>query len=215
MRKYELKSFPLLATIFAILALVFAVVAITTSLWSDLYVGGVVFLGLLEVTAAVLILAGLTTGKGLLLRVISIIITVIVLTTSFVLAIVKFEQRDVLLFPISLFMLIASVLELVYFLTIRNPRIQKMYLITSIVLATLIVAYAIAYIVMDIYNAMTYGEYFHTHYYFIILAFAVISILPLTIHNSMTVTEVEVVKEEPTEVQAEEEPQEEEQNPQQ
>ena len=119
MIKYEFKKFPLVATILTILGLVCAVVAIASSLLSDGF-GWIASLALLEIIATVLILAGLTIGRVGMLRVISIIITVCLVITNFVLAIVEYDKREVFMFSIALLMLVSSVLELVYFLAIRN-----------------------------------------------------------------------------------------------
>ena len=124
MVKYEIKKFPLLATILTILGLVAAVISITISLISTNY-DGFVSVALLEIVATVLIIAGLTTGKCTLLRVISIIITVCILIAAFILAIAKYSMRDVYLFGVALFMLIDSVLNLVYFLASKNKKIEK------------------------------------------------------------------------------------------
>ena len=73
MTKYEIKKFPIVATVIVLLSLVAAVIATTISLFNLSY-DGAVSLALLEIVAAVLLLAGITTGKVTLLRVISIIL---------------------------------------------------------------------------------------------------------------------------------------------
>ena len=120
--KYEFKKFPVAAVTLTIISLVLAVLATSISITAtdsgfhgDYHLGG---LAIIEVVAAVLFLAGLTTGKGGLVKVISIILTVALVITSFVLAIVKLTDHDVLYFSISLMMLISSVLELIYFLSV-------------------------------------------------------------------------------------------------
>ena len=125
MIKYEIKKFPLIATILTVLGLVCAVVAISTSLLSSGF-SWIASLALLEIIATVLFLAGLTIGRVGMLRVISVIVTVCLLITCFVLAITEYNMKEVFKFSISLLMLVASVLELVYFLAIRNQKIRKM-----------------------------------------------------------------------------------------
>ena len=87
MIKYEIKKFPLVATILTVVGLVCAVVAIASSLLSDGF-SWIASLALIEIIATVLFLAGLTIGRVGLLRVISIIVTVCLLITNFVLSIV-------------------------------------------------------------------------------------------------------------------------------
>ena len=186
MSKYEFKKFPVLGTILTLLALFTSVMAISISLMTNNY-DGTVSLALLELSAAVLFLAGLTTSKTVLLRVISIIATVGVLLAAFVLSIVKYGQRDVFLFGIALLMLITSILDLVYFLTVKNPRIEKFYFIASIALAALIGCYAIVYVVQDIVRVVNSTEpaSLKAQYYALIIAYGFVSILPMVIHQSM------------------------------
>ena len=66
MSKYEFKKFPVLGTILTLLALFTSVMAISISLMTNNY-DGTVSLALLELSAAVLFLAGLTTSKTVLL----------------------------------------------------------------------------------------------------------------------------------------------------
>lgn len=195
MKKYEFDKFPILATALAVAGLVLAVIAIASSLLDDTYfLEGVAFAGLMEVVATVLFIAGLTTGRVVLLRVISIIATVCTVVVVFILAIAKFEMRDVALFAISLLMLIGGVLELVYFLSLRNPRIRRIYIAASLVVTGLIVLYACFYAIEDIYDATTYGEPVHFRNYLILLSFGFISILPMVIYRSLN-----PVKQEPVE----------------
>jgi len=186
MSRYEFKKFPVLGTILTLLALFTSVMAISISLMTNNY-DGTVSLALLELSAAVLFLAGLTTSKTVLLRVISIIATVGVLFAAFVLSIVKYGQRDVFLFGIALLMLITSILDLVYFLTVKNPRIEKFYFIASIALAALIGCYAIVYVVQDIVRVVNSTEptSLKAQYYALIIAYGFVSILPMVIYQSM------------------------------
>ena len=94
MIKYEIKKFPLVATILTVLGLVCAVIAIASSLLSDGF-SWIASLALIEIIATVLFLAGLTIGRVGLLRVISIIVTVCLLVTNFVLSIVKYKKKGI------------------------------------------------------------------------------------------------------------------------
>ena len=189
MVKYEIKKFPLLATILTILGLVAAVISITISLISTNY-DGFVSVALLEIVATVLIIAGLTTGKCTLLRVISIIITVCILIAAFILAIAKYSMRDVYLFGVALFMLIDSVLNLVYFLASRNKKIEKLFLITSVVFTALVLLYTIIYIVQNVSNANAGADNINSQIYAILTSFIFISVLPAVVYRSMEKTEV-------------------------
>ena len=137
--------------------------------------------------AAVLVLAGLTTGKVGLVRVISIILSVGTVITSFVLAIVKFNESNALYFTISLLMLIASVLSLIYFLCMRNnKRIIMMHIISSICFASLVLLYCVLYMSFDMMEA----ESLHIDNYFLLLSFALITILPFVARLNLVVKEV-------------------------
>lgn len=196
MVKYEIKKFPILATVLTILGLVAAVISITISLISTNY-DGFVSVALLEIVATVLFIAGLTTGKCTLLRVISIITTVCILIASFVLAIAKYSVRDVYLFGISLFMLIASVLNLVYFLASKSKRIEKLFLITSVVFTSLVALYTIVFIVQDISNFSSGASELSGQVYAILFSFIFISILPAIVYHSMDKEIIEEPAEEP------------------
>ena len=184
MRKYELNKFPKLAIIMTIVGLFLAVVAMSVSLMFPKYdsLGG---LAILEIVATVLVLAGLTTAKVVLLRVINTILTVGLLITSFVLAIVKFSTQDVFLFAASILMLVASILTLIYFLTMRNPRIEKMYVYAGTAFSILATVYALE----DLYSVFQYDLPGHYSTYFLLFAFAVVSFLPIATHRSLDVIE--------------------------
>lgn len=191
MTTFEFKKFPVLATVLTILSLFCAVIAISISLINIEYASGVP-LALLEVVGAVLFLAGLTTGKVRLLKVISVISVICELTASFVLAISKYSSRDVFLFGISLLMLITSVLVLVYFLTMaKNERIVKLYNITSIVMTSLIALYLIVYVVISLVEANIYPQF-----YPILVSFGLISILPMIINLSIEKVSTKEIKNE-------------------
>lgn len=199
MRRYEFKKFPLLAIVLTILALVAAVISITISLAIDDYGDGIVFLALLEIVASVLILAGLTTGRTGLVRVISVIITVGLLVSSFILAIVKYYTHDVVLFGVALLMLIASVLGLVYFVSLKNERIQKMHAVTAITFASLAFVYFVVYTIVDIAESSNDGNIMHPYFYALLVAYIFVSLLPFVVHTSLN-----RIEDEPTVVDNEE-----------
>ena len=196
MIKYEFKKFPLVATILTILGLVCAVVAIASSLLSDGF-GWIASLALLEIIATVLILAGLTIGRVGMLRVISIIITVCLVITNFVLAIVEYDKREVFMFSIALLMLVASVLELVYFLAIRNERIRKMYTVASFCLSALVLIFSIYFIIKS-GQGISEGLPIEYQTFILLLSYVFITLLPVTVHTSFNMIQVdEPVAEEP------------------
>ena len=103
---------------------------------------------------------------------------------SFVLAVVKVYSQDVALLAISLLMLVASVLGLIYYLTsFRNPRIGKMYIATGFVLGLLVVMYAVFYMTADMAAAAksSYDPNPTTENYFLLFSLAVISVIPAVI----------------------------------
>ena len=196
MIKYEFKKFPLVATILTILGLVCAVVAIASSLLSDGF-GWIASLALLEIIATVLILAGLTIGRVGMLRVISIIITVCLVITNFVLAIAEYDKREVFMFSIALLMLVASVLELVYFLAIRNEKIRKMYTVASFCLSALVLIFSIYFIIKS-GQGTSEGLPIEYQTFILLLSYVFITLLPVTVHTSFNMIQVdEPVAEEP------------------
>ena len=197
MTKYEFKKFPILATVLTIIGLFSAVLAISISLMT--YLDAIAGLALLEIVGTVLVLAGLTTGKVGLLRVISIIMTVSILIVSFALSIDKYNAHDVFLFAVSLLMLVGSVLSLVYFLTIKNQRIEKMYYVASIVMLTLVVVYAIIRCISNFSSSVCC----------LLVSYAAITVLPVSVYISLTKVEV---PDEPLEEENQEEKQEDDNN---
>ena len=189
MRKYELDKFPKLAVILTLSSLFLAVVAMSVSLLMPSYNENLGGLAIFVIVASVLVLAGLTTGRVILLKIINTILTVGLLVTSFVLAIAKFSDRDVILFAISLLMLVASILELIYFLTMKNPRINQMYFYTGICFTALVAAYGIAYIALDLFEVFQYNMEPHISNYFLLVSTATVSILPVVNHRSLKVVE--------------------------
>lgn len=186
MNQYEFKKFPILATVLSAACLLIAVVSIAVSLAIDEYYDGTAFLGLLLVVASVLFIAGLTTGRVILLKVISIITFVSILVVDFILTIIKFGERDVVLFAIALLMLVAGVLNFVYYLTIKNSRIKNMFLISGAALSGLTLIYGIVYTIQDLVNANMYNGTSHVTYYFLLVSYAIATVIPMVIHYSLT-----------------------------
>ena len=202
MIKYEIKKFPLIATILTVLGLVCAVVAISTSLLSSGF-SWIASLALLEIIATVLFLAGLTIGRVGMLRVISVIVTVCLLITCFVLAITEYNMKEVFKFSISLLMLVASVLELVYFLAIRNQKIRKMYMVASYVLTGLILIFSLYFLINNIQGNTAEGLPVEYQTFILLLSFTFISVLPVAVHSSFEMSEVDEPQEEMVEPQEE------------
>ena len=210
MIKYEFKKFPILAIVLSLITIIAGVFTLSFNLINRIYDGNGA-LALLEIVAGVLIFAGLTIGRPLMLRVISIIITVSLLVVNFVLTIVKYDAGDSYLFATGLLMLIASVLALVYFLASKNERIRKMYIITGITLTCLAALYIIIYIVKDViaFTSVENGV-LHISYYPLIVGFITITALPVAV---FTATERIDVKKQPKVEQPVEEPKAEEPQP--
>ena len=199
MNQFEFKKFPVLATVLAVVSLVLSVVAITSSLGINDYADGSLYLGLLLLVASVLFVAGLTTGRLTLLKVISIITSAGVITANFFITIAKFEQRELVMFAFALLMLIASVLCFIYYLTMKNERIKKMYFIASLALVGLTFVYTVLYVIRDIglYATKQQVELMYS-YYFVLLGYVIVTGLPMVIQHSLT-------KKEPDQEQPQEE----------
>lgn len=192
MNQFEFKKFPILATVLAVVSLVLSVVAITSSLGINDYADGSLYLGLLLLVASVLFVAGLTTGRLTLLKVISIITSAGVITANFFITIAKFEQRELVMFAFALLMLIASVLCFIYYLTMKNERIKKMYFIASLALVGLTFVYTVLYVIRDIglYATKQQVELMYS-YYFVLLGYVIVTGLPMVIQHSLTKKEPE------------------------
>ena len=202
--QYEFKKFPILATILAAACLLFAVIGVTSSLFNyDYFYGGPVFTGLLLVIVSVLVIAGLTTGRPLLLKVISIIISISVITTNFIVTIVEYNNHKAVLFGIVLLALIASVLAFVYFLTVKTERIRKMYFVTGSILSVLVLAYAITFTITDLVRVLGEYQYYEYPYYFILVSYALATALPMVIFFSLS--KKEESQEEPKQVEEKQE----------
>lgn len=212
-QQYEFKKFPILATVLAAVCLLLSVIGVTASLADyNYYYTGPMVSGLCLIIVAVLMIAGLTTGRPLLLKVISIIIFVAVMTANFGITISEFGEHRVVLFGIALLMLIVSVLTFVYFVTVKTPRIRMMFLVAGATLAGITLAYAIAFAITDL--TRTLGEYdvYEYPYYFILTGYAVVTSLPMVVYFSLSKKEqpeeekkeeLEQIEEQPAEQPAE------------
>ena len=203
-QQYEFKKFPILATVLAAVCLLLSVIGVTASLADyNYYYTGPMVSGLCLIIVAVLMIAGLTTGRPLLLKVISIIIFVAVMTANFGITISEFGEHRVVLFGIALLMLIVSVLTFVYFVTVKTPRIRMMFLVAGATLAGITLAYAIAFAITDL--TKTLGEYdvYEYPYYFILTGYAVVTSLPMVVYFSLSKKEQpeEEKKEEPEQIE--------------
>ena len=187
MNQLEFKKFPVLATVLAVISLVLSVVAITWSLGSAFFFEGSLYLGLLLLVASVLFVAGLTTGRIMLLRVISIITSSGVIVANFFITIAKYGIGEKWLFAFALLMLIASVLCFVYYLSMKSERIKKMYYIATLALVGLTFVYTVLYIIRDLgmYFSMQQEEIMFA-YYFVLLGYVVIVSLPMVIYYSLS-----------------------------
>jgi len=192
MKDLEFKKFPILATMLSILIVVLSVVAITIGLSRESFVyTGSLFTGLALLVASVLFIAGLTTGKIHLLKVISIMSSVGVIVTSFVFSVMNFETHQTVLFSLSILMLICSVLSYIYFLTsARNARIKNMYLVAIIVMACLTFAYALVYILQNVDSATHDGSDFDYTNYLLLFGFILLILIPLSIRFAVSQKEV-------------------------
>ena len=199
-QQYEFKKFPILATVLSAVCLLLAVAGATASLTNyDYYYTGPLFCGLCLVVVAVLFIAGLTTGRPLLLKVISIIVSIVVMTVNFGITIGEFSEHRVVLFGVALLMLIASVLGFVYFVTVKTERIKKMYLVTGSVLAGLTFVYAIIYTIVDLTKVLGQYDVYLYPYYFVLVGYAIASALPMVVFFSLS------KKEEPQQIEQKEE----------
>ena len=150
MSKNENKKFPVAAIILSGIVIVLAVLAISFCATARTP-GNLASVGVLELVAGVLFLAALTTGRNVFSRVVSILTLVANIIVSFVLVVVKVYTQNVALLAISLLMLVAAVLSLIYYLTsFRNKRIAKMFYATGFILAVLVFMYASFYIASDL-----------------------------------------------------------------
>ena len=186
-QQYEFKEFPILATVLAAVCLLLSVIGVTASLADyNYYYTGPMVAGLCLIIVAVLMIAGLTTGRPLLLKVISIVVFIAVMTTNFGITIGEFGERRVVLFGIALLMLIASVLSFVYFVTVKTPRIRMLFLVTGAILAGITLVYAIAFTVIDLTRVLGEYDVYEYPYYFILTSYAVATSLPMVVYFSLS-----------------------------
>ena len=188
MSQFEFKKFPIAATILSIITLLLAVISITSALVlrEDYYFGGPIFLGLLLLVASVLFIAGITTGKINLLRVISIVTFIGIIIANFSLTIAKYTSREVELFTFAILMLITCILSYIYFLAGKSKRIRMMFIVAIGVLVTLTVAYTVSYIMRDMNRAEAEHSQLMAPYYLILFSYSILPSIPLAIRCSLS-----------------------------
>ena len=186
-QQYEFKKFPILATVLAAVCLLLSVIGVTASLADyNYYYTGPMVAGLCLIIVAVLMIAGLTTGRPLLLKVISIIVFIAVMTTNFGITIGEFGEHRVVLFGSALLMLIVSVLSFVYFVTVKTPRIRMLFLVTGSILAGVALVYAITFTITDLTRVLGEYDVYEYPYYFILTSYAVATSLPMVVYFSLS-----------------------------
>ena len=135
--------FSMLGILTSVVVIVYAVVL--NNLSSPVY-GGEVILGIVELVVCVLFLAGLSTRKDGLPRVLSLIITILLLIFSFFFACVEgtlvsvgstLVITKVLFFVVSILLLIDAIFQLIYYLSRKNNF--KFYLFSNYIFLGLVV----------------------------------------------------------------------------
>lgn len=175
MRCFLTKNYSITAIAIAILALFFASIAAIISLINASFLDFIGNLALLEIIFGVLVLAVLTTGKPVMTKIITIIISSGTILAVFTIGISAYTQRDVIFFAIAIIMVISSVLSLIYSLSAKETRLKKFFIAANSVLTASIILYTIAFIIEDTIKSNNYN----LSYYFILFSFACLSILPL------------------------------------
>ena len=185
------KKFPIAATILTFIGLFLAVICASTGIYlASSRTAGTTTLALLEIVLSVLFIAGLTASKNVLLRVVSIILTVGLVVVSFITTLVNLSGGNnatvittSILFAISLLMLICSVLAMIYFFMAKSDRIKTMYKISAYSFSALTFAYGVVYVVTDILNYNAYtgsgNPQLSFNVYFLTFALAVLSLVPV------------------------------------
>ena len=197
MSKNENKKFPVAAIILSGVVIVLAVLAISFCATAR-YPGNLASLGVLELVGGVLFLAALTTGRSVFSRIVSIVLSVANIIVSFVLVVIKIYTQNVALLAISLLMLVAAVLSLIYYLTsFRNKRIEKMYIATGFIFSVLVLMYAAFYMASDLHAVQAANPSLELEplidNYFLIFGLGVLGMIPPTLR--LTVKEDEEVQE--------------------
>ena len=199
--KNENKKFPIVAVVLTVIALILAVACASTGIYLASYkTAGTTTLALFEIVVAVLFIAGLTASKNVILRVVSIIVTVSQVVISFIVSLVNLTggtggtvlSRSIL-FAISLLMLICSILTLIYFFMVKTGRIKAMYKFSGYTFSFLTFAYTVAYIIFDIlnYNHSNYADKeISINIYFLTFALVFISLIPLVANKLLDDEEV-------------------------
>ena len=122
------------------------------------------------------------------------------MVANFVLAIAKFTLKEVELFPVALLMLVACILNFIYFVANKSERIRKMYIIANITLTSLTFLYAIIYMTKGLYEKGVVGDESRIPIYFILLGYVIINVIPMIIYISLKDPE-EPKQEEPKQIE--------------
>ena len=199
MSKNENKKFPVVAIILSGIAIVLAVLSISFCATAR-DPGNLASVGVLELVGSVLFLAALTTGRNVFSKVVSIVLLVANIIVSFVLVVIKIYCQDVALLAISLLMLVAAVLSLIYYLTsFRNKRIAKMFIATAFILAVLVFMYAAFYMAGDLSAVQNADPRLERQplfdNYFLIFGLGALATIPPTIRLTIKDDEEEVSEE--------------------
>ena len=199
MSKNENKKFPVVAIILSGIAIVLAVLSISFCATAR-YPGNLASVGVLELVGSVLFLAALTTGRNVFSKVVSIVLLVANIIVSFVLVVIKIYTQEVALLAISLLMLVAAVLSLIYYLTsFRNKRIAKMFIATAFILAVLVFMYAAFYMAGDLNAVQNAAPQLEREplfdNYFLIFGLGALATIPPTIRLTIKDDEEEVSEE--------------------
>ena len=197
MSKNENKKFPVAAIILSGVVIVLAVLAISFCATAR-NPGNLASVGVLELVGSVLFLSALTTGRNVFSRIVSIVLSVANIIVSFVLVVIKIYTQNVALLAISLLMLVAAVLSLIYYLTsFNNKRIEKMYIATGFIFSVLVLMYAAFYMASDLHAVQAADPSLELEplidNYFLIFGLGVLGMIPPTLR--LTVKEDEEVQE--------------------
>ena len=97
-------------------------------------------------------------------------------------------------------MLVACILNFIYFVANKNERIRKMYIIANITLTSLTFLYAIIYMTKGLYEKAAVGDESRIPIYFILLGYVIINVIPMIIYISLKEPE-EPKQEEPKQIE--------------
>lgn len=182
--------FSLLGIAFSIFALIFA--AISEKVLKTM--PGAYPLGFLVLVVSVLFLAAITTKKDKMTKILSIILSCLMVFVNLILAIVQYAKlisfsdspmetaSSFIYFSISILMLVASVFGLIYFISsFKSENSYRFLKISIIVLSSLVLAYFIAYLVFTIYNGVVLNLYAKVDTLLVLASYSIISTFPLLV----------------------------------